>query len=799
MPRGKCHFSDRWLDETEFKVWLQRFQGDDTRAYCKLCKKDFGVGNSGRKSLDTHAKGAKHKSLEQGAATSSTLTSLFASSASPGRRSPSSQVISLLPSTASSTLSQAPRICGSVESSARSASDVLAAEVLWVLKAVTSHYSYSSCNGIGDLMRRMFPDSDIARNFGVSERKCSYFCCFGLGPYIKSLLNKSLRAQPSFVLLFDESLNKKTKKKQLDVHVRMWHDGTVCTRYFDSAFIGHASAEHLVETILDVLESLELRKIVQISMDGPNVNWKFHRLFQEHLRTTTGVTALEVGSCGLHIVHGAFQAGAAASGWGINDLLTSLYYLFKDCPARREDYVSVTNVSNFPMKFCPHRWVENGPVAERALQLWNAVKTYVAAVEAKQVANPSTVSVSTVKKFAGDVTVPAKLACFISVCHQFAPFLKKYQDDQPLLPFLGDDLFSLMRNLMRRYIKNDVIDGITKSQLMALDPSDREHFAGKSNIDLGLVADELLKPLLCSRKVSDLRLMELKMAFRSFLVTILTKLKAKAPLKYPLVRHLSCLDPSVMANQRDTAVKKMRSLLPILVDAGRVSGGLAVCDDIVRQFREFLEVEVASDDSFSSFKPGNAIRLDSLLAQHLAGKSHYASLWSVVKDLLLLSHGQASVERGFSVNKQVEDDNLAERSVVARRLVCDFVASSGGISGVEVTKPLLQCAASAHQQYKAFLEEEKRKSQQQVTSLKRKALLDDIETAKAKRQRLEKDVAELTTSADNFAERAESAGDLTWLAKSNSLRRTVKAKQEEILGIAALLDEKANALKLCPQ
>jgi len=31
-----------------------------------------------------------------------------------------------------------------------------------------------------------------------------------------------------------------------------------------------------------------------------------------------------------------------------------------------------------------------------------------------------------------------------------------------------------------------------------------------------------------------------------------------------------------------------------------------------------------------------------------------------VKALLLLSHGQASVERGFSVNKQVEIDNLTE-------------------------------------------------------------------------------------------------------------------------------------------
>ena len=36
--------------------------------------------------------------------------------------------------------------------------------------------------------------------------------------------------------------------------------------------------------------------------------------------------------------------------------------------------------------------------------------------------------------------------------------------------------------------------------------------------------------------------------------------------------------------------------------------------------------------------------------------------WSVVKLLLLMSHGQSTVNRGFSVNKEVAVENLSERS-----------------------------------------------------------------------------------------------------------------------------------------
>ena len=220
------------------------------------------------------------------------------------------------------------------------------AEVLCTLKSVTSHFSNNSSSGIGDLFRRMFPDSVIAQQFGVSERKYAYLTNIGLAPFFKDALNTRIRQRASFVLMFDESFNQKTSSKQLDVHVRTWDDGQVCSCYYDSSFLGHASAEVVLESLLDISRKLELRKLSQVSMDGPNVNWKTLRLLQEHLKSTVGRQALDIGSYGLHNVQGAFQPGALKSGWEPNKLLSAMYYLFHESPAKREDYDSMRRRRN---------------------------------------------------------------------------------------------------------------------------------------------------------------------------------------------------------------------------------------------------------------------------------------------------------------------------------------------------------------------------------------------------------------------------------------------------------------------
>ena len=68
-------------------------------------------------------------------------------------------------------------------------------------------------------------------------------------------------------------------------------------------------------------------------------------------------------------------------------------------------------------------------------------------------------------------------------------------------------------------------------------------------------------------------------------------------------------------------------------------------------------------------------------------------LWIVIKQLLLVSHGQATVERSFSVNREIEVENMARSKFAAKRMVCDHIHSVGGINNIQVSNKqlLLYC------------------------------------------------------------------------------------------------------------
>ena len=101
-------------------------------------------------------------------------------------------------------------------------------------------------------------------------------------------------------------------------------------------------------------------------MDGPNVNWKFFGMLDTEVDEKFDTSLFEIGCCSLHVVHGAFQTGHKAVGWNMNSVLRSFYKLFHDSPARRADYIEITDSNIFPKKFCSVRWVENTSVVQRA-------------------------------------------------------------------------------------------------------------------------------------------------------------------------------------------------------------------------------------------------------------------------------------------------------------------------------------------------------------------------------------------------------------------------------------------------
>ena len=62
-----------------------------------------------------------------------------------------------------------------------------------------------------------------------------------------------------FVLLFDESLNKITHNKQMDIHARYWlpEKELVHTRYLTSVYMGHGTPEDMIEHFDSGVSSLK--------------------------------------------------------------------------------------------------------------------------------------------------------------------------------------------------------------------------------------------------------------------------------------------------------------------------------------------------------------------------------------------------------------------------------------------------------------------------------------------------------------------------------------------------------------
>lgn len=86
----------------------------------------------------------------------------------------------------------------------------LRAEVMWVLKTVSEHHSYTSNENV----TIMFPDSEVAATFSCGSNKTAYITKFGLAPFITKELTDHVNMSNGFVIMFDESLNKMTKSKQ---------------------------------------------------------------------------------------------------------------------------------------------------------------------------------------------------------------------------------------------------------------------------------------------------------------------------------------------------------------------------------------------------------------------------------------------------------------------------------------------------------------------------------------------------------------------------------------------------------
>ena len=83
--------------------------------------------------------------------------------------------------------------------------------------------------------------------------------------------------------------------------------------YLDSNFFGHATHQDLFTQLTQALFKLDTNKMFQVSLDGPNVNLRSLEKLQKDCLENEQYELVNVRSCRLHTIHGAFKTGAEST------------------------------------------------------------------------------------------------------------------------------------------------------------------------------------------------------------------------------------------------------------------------------------------------------------------------------------------------------------------------------------------------------------------------------------------------------------------------------------------------------
>ena len=227
------------------------------------------------------------------------------------------------------------------------------------MKSVIAGYSNNSNADCSRLFLSMFPDySNITKKYHLGPDKLQ-FVNFGLGPYFKNILMESIRKSAHFVISFDESLNKATQSSELDFLVQYFDvlEMKLSTRYVTSVFLGHSRHTDLYNSFTSMMDELSEDKLVQLSMDGPSVNIKLLQVVQDDRKDKGLPQVLDIGSCGLHTLHGSFKMGIEKSEWEMKSLMKASFNILHDSTARWYDYESEKIFKISTPFFFAVRWI----------------------------------------------------------------------------------------------------------------------------------------------------------------------------------------------------------------------------------------------------------------------------------------------------------------------------------------------------------------------------------------------------------------------------------------------------------
>ena len=177
-----------------------------------------------------------------------------------------------------------------------------------------------------------------------------------------------------------------------------------------------------------------------------------------------------------------------------------------------------------------------------------------------------------------------------------------------------------------------------------------ENLISSDNLHLGVGTTRTVNKCITTQ---TLEVRKFKKNARKFSIHLVEKLKERSPVRYKYAHYRSCLSLNQIVSSKDEFSINLSKLYLLLNEQGWIT---TVCADRGEVSYKLFTINADVKNQMKEFNMNE--RLDVFYMSRL---SRHVELREVVKLVMILSHGNARVESGFSANEEMLVENMSRR------------------------------------------------------------------------------------------------------------------------------------------
>ncbi|XP_058941996.1 uncharacterized protein [Pocillopora verrucosa] len=624
---------------TTFKVeWsnlypVKAVRNDKHSFYCVPCLKTIRCDHQGLKDVKDHCNTESHKLSTKAAKNQPSVAGMFGSG-------------------------------GSVIQSA-----VTRAEVLTTNFLIQHNLPLATSDHLGPLFRAVFPDSEIAKQYGCARTKTMAIINKALGPHCHRYVVQHCQKHPFSIGIDGSSDTDVEKMNPATVRIFDVERAKTVTSHFYHMCVTSgrdaSKAETLFGVVQEKLETDEIpwNQVVSLSVDNTNSMVGAHNSLASHFKAKNPETY--VLGCPCHLAHIAASRAhdefAKIIGISAEELLIDQYYWFDKSTKRKGillEYMQFCNQEYGKiLKHSSTRWLSLERCVQRTLEKYTGLKSYFLSEDAgdarfkrlqKAFENPLT----EVSLFFHNASIPL-----------FTNFNKLLQSDEPSIHIVYDSVIKLANTLGNRVIKVEVM----KKPLNEINLQDPTIYIPLAEIHLGGTTKFTLQRLLNQGEISQTAYTRFLTAAHEYFKAAFQYVLSKFPITDELLKHARWINVQKRSQAKWESVEYFLSRFKSALNTVNI-------DEMYDEFRDYQSL-TDEDIGVIAWKEAKVVdglvndqeifhyRVDILwwyMSQMVIPESsakRFCHLQKVAELVVLLPHSNAGEERLFSMVRKNKTDS----------------------------------------------------------------------------------------------------------------------------------------------